>query len=141
VTRLAVIDYESCHPDKCGGMPCVRFCPVNRGGVIAIEPSDARKGKPIIYEATCIACGICVKKCPFDSIYIVNLPDDLEKKVMHRYGENLFKLYGIPTPVQGKIIGILGRNGTGKSTALKILSGEIVPNLGNYRDPPSWMIY
>lgn len=138
MTRLAVIDYESCHPDKCGGMPCVRFCPVNRGGVIAIEPSDARKGKPIIYEATCIACGICVKKCPFDSIYIVNLPDDLEKKVMHRYGENLFKLYGIPTPVQGKIIGILGRNGTGKSTALKILSGEIVPNLGNYRDPPSW---
>jgi len=138
VARLAVIDYEACHPDKCGGMPCVRFCPVNRGGTIAIEPSEAKKGKPVIYEATCIACGICVKKCPFEAIYIINLPDDLEKRVMHRYGENLFKLYGIPTPVQGKIVGILGRNGTGKSTALKILSGEITPNLGNYREPPSW---
>ncbi|MEM4971512.1 MAG: ribosome biogenesis/translation initiation ATPase RLI [Sulfolobales archaeon] len=138
MTRLAVIDYEACHPDKCGGMPCVRFCPVNRGGTIAIEPSEEKKGKPVIYEATCIACGICVKKCPFEAIYIINLPDEMEKKVMHRYGENLFKLYGIPTPIQGKIVGILGRNGTGKSTALKILSGEIVPNLGNYREPPSW---
>ena len=138
MTRLAVIDYEACHPDKCGGMPCVRFCPVNRGGTIAIEPSDAKKGKPVIYEATCIACGICVRKCPFDAIYIVNLPEDLEKRVVHRYGENLFKLYGIPTPVQGKIMGILGRNGTGKSTALRILSGEITPNLGNYKEPPTW---
>ncbi len=138
MVRLAVIDYEACHPDKCGGMPCVRFCPVNRGGTIAIEPSDARKGKPAIYEATCIACGICVRKCPFDAIYIVNLPDDLEKRVVHRYGENLFKLYGIPTPVQGRVVGILGRNGTGKSTALRILSGEITPNLGNYREPPTW---
>ncbi len=138
MTRLAVIDYEACHPDKCGGMPCVRFCPVNRGGTIAIEPSDEKKGKPVIYEATCIACSICVKKCPFEAIYIINLPDEMEKRVIHRYGENLFKLYGIPTPIQGKIVGILGRNGTGKSTALKILSGEITPNLGNYREPPSW---
>ncbi|MEM2203802.1 MAG: ribosome biogenesis/translation initiation ATPase RLI [Sulfolobales archaeon] len=138
VVRLAVIDYEACHPDKCGSMPCVRFCPVNRGGTIAIEPSDAKKGKPVIYEATCIACGICVKKCPFDAIYIVNLPEDLEKRVVHRYGENLFKLYGIPTPIRGKIVGILGRNGTGKSTALRILSGEIIPNLGNYKEPSTW---
>lgn len=130
MTRLAVIDYESCHPDKCGGMPCVRFCPVNRGGVIAIEPSKEKNGKPVIYEATCIACGICVKKCPFEAITIVNLPDELEKTVVHRYGVNAFKLYGLPTPVSGKIVGILGRNGIGKTTALRILGGELMPNFG-----------
>lgn len=130
MARLAVIDYDSCHPDKCGGMPCVRFCPVNRGGKIAIEPSNEKNGKPVIYETTCIACGICVKKCPFEAIQIYNLPDEMEKMVVHRYGVNEFKLYGLPTPVQGKIVGILGRNGTGKTTALKILGGEILPNLG-----------
>ncbi|MEM0260463.1 MAG: ribosome biogenesis/translation initiation ATPase RLI [Sulfolobales archaeon] len=135
MTRLAVIDYESCHPDKCGGMPCVRFCPVNRGGTIAIEPSKEKEGKPVIYEATCIGCGICVKKCPFEAISILNIPDELEKKVIHRYGVNAFKLYGLPTPVEGGIVGILGKNGTGKTTALKILGGEILPNLGDYTRP------
>ncbi|MEZ0289523.1 MAG: ribosome biogenesis/translation initiation ATPase RLI [Sulfolobales archaeon] len=132
MTRLAVVDYESCHPDKCGGMPCVRFCPVNRGGTIAIEPSSEKNGKPVIYETTCIGCGICVKKCPFEAISILNLPDEIERLVVHRYGLNAFKLYGLPTPLPGKIVGILGRNGTGKTTALKILGGEIYPNFGEF---------
>ncbi len=137
-SRLAVVDYDSCHPDKCGNMPCVRFCPVNRGGTIAIEPSDAKDGKPVIYESTCISCGICIKKCPFDAIYIVNIPSEIEKKVIHRYGENEFKLYGLPIPIRGKLIGILGRNGSGKSTALRILGGEIIPNFGEYDRRPDW---
>jgi ATP-binding cassette subfamily E protein 1 len=36
------------------------------------------------------------------------------------------------------VLGLLGQNGIGKSTTLKILSGEIALNLGNYENPPSW---
>ena len=35
-------------------------------------------------------------------------------------------------------MGILGSNGTGKSTAVGILSGKIKPNLGQVDDPPGW---
>jgi len=36
------------------------------------------------------------------------------------------------------VLGLLGQNGIGKSTVLRILSGEVTPNLGSYRSPPRW---
>ena len=135
--RVAVVDYDLCKPNRCH-QECIRFCPINRSGGKAIELSDEVGGKAIIYEKACIGCGICVKKCPFEAITIVNLPDELEKKVVHRFGPNSFKLYGLPTPKEGVIVGVIGRNGSGKSTALKILSGELIPNLGNYEVKPKW---
>ncbi len=137
MTRLAVIDYELCKPSKCS-QECIRFCPVNLTGGKAIEIDPVRR-KPVIYEDTCIGCGICVKKCPFKAISIVNLPDELERILIHRYGVNGFKLYGLPIPRQGRVLGIIGKNGAGKTTALRILAGELRPNLGRVEgEPPSW---
>ena len=38
----------------------------------------------------------------------------------------------------GALIGLIGDNGIGKSTALRILSGNMKPNLGNFEKPPEW---
>ena len=92
----------------------------------------------VISEALCSGCGICVKKCPFKAISIVNLPDELEKDCSHRFGQNAFKLFRLPMPSPGTVLGLLGMNGIGKTTTLKVLSGEVKPNLGNFENPPEW---
>ena len=38
----------------------------------------------------------------------------------------------------GQVLGLVGSNGTGKSTALKVLSGKLKPNLGKFDAPPNW---
>ena len=83
-------------------------------------------------------CGICVKKCPFEAIQIINLPKDLESNTTHRYGPNSFKLHRLPRPRPGEVLGLVGTNGIGKSTALKVLAGKLKPNLGNFESPPDW---
>jgi ATP-binding cassette subfamily E protein 1 len=41
-------------------------------------------------------------------------------------------------PRPGQVLGLVGTNGIGKSTALKILAGKLKPNLGRYEAPPEW---
>ncbi|GKB54382.1 ABC transporter E family member 2, partial [Tanacetum coccineum] len=106
-------------------------------GKLCIEVSAASK-MATISEELCIGCGICVKKCPFNAIEIINLPKALDKETTHRYGVNTFKLHRLPIPKLGNVVGLVGRNGTGKSTALKILSGDLIPNLGRFDNPPTW---
>jgi len=123
--RLAVIQKELCHPDKCGDL-CGKLCPVNRQGVECIAIGK----KASIDASTCIGCGICPKRCPFGAISIINLPEELDKDLLHKHGKNGFALYRLPMPRFGSVLGILGKNGIGKSTSLKILSGKMTPNLG-----------
>lgn len=102
---------------------------------IEVKPSDKIA---FISEVLCIGCGICVKKCPFEAITIINLPTNLESEVTHRYTANAFKLHRLPTPRPGQVLGLVGTNGIGKSTALKILANKLKPNLGKYDNPPDW---
>ena len=134
MTRVAVLDSDKCKVKKCGQI-CIKFCPMVRSHVEAIRVEE---DKAIISETLCSGCGICVKKCPFKAISIVNLPDELEKDCSHRFGENKFKLFRLPTPSPGTVLGLLGKNGIGKTTTLKVLSGEIKPNLGDHSNPPEW---
>jgi len=135
MTRVAVLDRDKCKPKRCGKL-CYRFCPMIRSKVEAIKFEE--DGYPVIVESLCVGCGICVKKCPFEALHIVNLPDELEEECTHRFGPNAFKLYRLPVPSPGVVLGLIGQNGIGKTTALRILSGEIMPNLGNYENPPDW---
>ena len=104
-----------------------------------VEAVRFEVGKPIISEVLCVGCGICIKKCPYKAISIVNVPDELQKDCSHRFGTNAFKLFRIPVPSSGNVLGLVGKNGIGKSTALRILSGEIKPNLGEFSNPPDWL--
>jgi len=134
MTRVAVLEAEKCKSKRCSRM-CYRFCPIVRSKIEAVRFEN---DKAVIVESLCTGCGICVKKCPFKALSIVNLPDELEKDCSYRFGENTFKLYRLPTPSPGLVLGLLGQNGIGKTTALKLLSGEIRINLGNYANPPDW---
>lgn len=123
--RIAIINRDRCQPRKCS-KECEYFCPPVRTGDETIVFVDS---KPLITENLCVGCGICVRKCPFGAITITNLPEEMEDPI-HRYGQNGFALYGLPVPVDGRVTGILGPNGIGKSTAISILSGILKPNLG-----------
>jgi len=98
---------------------------------------DAKTKKPILSEELCSGCGICTNRCPFKAINIINLPEALDDPI-HRYGKNKFELFGLPNIREGSVVGILGPNGIGKSTIIRMLSGELKPNLGNYEAEASW---
>ena len=133
--RIAVIDYERCKFEKCG-YACINVCPPQRSGIEVFEKNE--EGYPVIDEELCIGCGICVKVCPYHAITIVNLPAPVEDEIVHRYGPNAFSLYRLPYPSEGKVLGLLGQNAMGKSTSMKILSGQLKPNFGEYKNPPDW---
>lgn len=137
-TRIAIVSTDRCKPKKCR-QECRKACPVVKTGKLCIEVAPTSK-IAFISETLCIGCGICVKKCPFDAINIINLPTNLDSQTTHRYSANSFKLHRLPTPRPGQVLGLVGTNGIGKSTALKILAGKQKPNLGKYDDPPDWEV-
>tara|TARA_Y100000310_G_scaffold203527_1_gene203762 strand:+ start:3272 stop:5050 length:1779 start_codon:yes stop_codon:yes gene_type:complete len=128
--RIAVIDKDKCNPVACGDYLCIRKCPLNRQGKEAIVKGPDGKAQ-INEDVANDACQVCVNICPFGAIHMVKLPDKLTSKPIHRYGKDSFILYNLPLASKGTVVGILGRNGIGKSTAIKILAGSLAPNLGD----------
>ena len=133
--RIAVLLKDRCKSKNCA-KECIKFCPRVRAGdetvIMGVE------GKPIISEELCVGCGICIHKCPFDAIKIIGLAEELETDLVHQFGKNGFRLFRLPIPKKGSCTGILGPNGIGKTTAINILSGQIMPNLGDYEEETSW---
>jgi ATP-binding cassette subfamily E protein 1 len=139
--RIAVLNKDFCKPNKCspyGEKPCIKYCPRVRTGdeTIVLSPDEKYV---IITESLCSGEGICIKKCPFKAISIVNLPDPLENQISYRYGPDQFSLFRMAIPKKGKVLGLIGQNGIGKSTMLKVLSNELKLNLGKFgEDSPDW---
>ncbi len=129
VTRIAVVDRDVCIKEKCG-YQCAKVCPPNRMGeeCIVVEKDTAF---PIISEELCIGCGLCVKVCPVQCISIINMAGELDQPI-YQYGINTFRLYGLPLPKDRGAVSIVGKNGIGKTTAIKLLTKQIRPNFAKF---------
>ncbi len=147
--RLAIIDENKCKPNKCS-KECIQSCPPQKSGKQVIEIEDI--GNTIKYQTSitninklfdkrqiakivenlCIGCNLCVKKCPFNAIKIINLPEEIPNEIIHRYSQNGFRLYKLPTIKKNMITGIIGENGVGKTTIIDILSNNVYPNFENF---------
>lgn len=127
--RIMIVHKEKCNPVACGDYLCMRVAPSNRAGKDGIVKSDDGKVE-VNEEVISDVDRIAANKCPFGALMMVNLPEALDEDPIHRYGKNGFALFQLPIPLFGKTVGLVGRNGIGKSTALHILAGLFPPNLG-----------
>ncbi|MCQ2972489.1 MAG: ribosome biogenesis/translation initiation ATPase RLI [archaeon] len=135
MSRISILDKDKCQPKKCNYV-CIDYCPGVRMDEDTIVIDENTK-KPLISEQLCEGCGICTNRCPFGAIHIINLPEAIGDPI-HRYGQNQFELFGIPPIPESTVLGLLGQNGIGKSTIMRILSGELIPNLGDWEKEDSW---
>mmetsp|Transcript_59702 Transcript_59702/g.69778 ORF Transcript_59702/g.69778 Transcript_59702/m.69778 type:complete len:684 (-) Transcript_59702:345-2396(-) len=134
--RIVLIDAEKCKPNSSAFGYLKRYSKTCPSGKECIR---VERKTVTVMETACATCVSRCKQCPGDAVSVVNLPSNLTTDTTHRYGPNSFKLHGLPIPRPGHVLGLLGTNGSGKSTALKILMGKTKPNLGNCQPPsPEW---
>lgn len=138
VKRIVVIDHDKVKPNS----EAFRYLKRHAGGC-GKDCIQVIKKKVIVREDACpVSLNRC-KQCPGDAVSVVRLPTNLTADTTHRYGPNCkslwfcvfllhtfksafeltrnrnylaFKLHGLPVPKPGNVLGLLGTNGTGKST-------------------------
>lgn len=131
--RIMIVKKDKCNPEGCGGYLCMRVSPSNRAGKEAIVKDvdgKVRVNENVITDADKIAAN----KCPFGALQMIKLPEELGQEPIHRYPPNGFALYKLPIPMFGKVVGLIGKNGIGKSTTLGVLAGLLKPNFGGNND-------
>ena len=132
--RVAVLLEERCKPNSNAFAYLKKYSEMCERECIQVEGSKCK-----ILEAACPVCFTRAKHCPDGAVKIINLPEELDTDLTHSYGENAFRLFRLPSPRQEQIVGILGPNGIGKSTAINLLSGVFRPNLGDWENStPDW---
>tara|TARA_A100001037_G_scaffold81971_1_gene74005 strand:- start:1994 stop:3793 length:1800 start_codon:yes stop_codon:yes gene_type:complete len=134
IMRVAVLLEERCKPNSNAFAYLQKYAAMCERDCIQVEDNKCK-----ILETACPVCLTRAKHCPDNAVKIINLPEELDHDMTHCYGENGFRLFRLPSPREEQIVGILGPNGIGKSTAINILSGTIRPNLGDLDNPlPDW---
>ena len=132
--RVAVLLEDLCKPNSNAFAYLQKYSAMCERECIQFEGDKCK-----ILESACPVCLTRAKHCPDGAVKIINLPEELETDLTHSYGENAFRLFRLPSPRQEQIVGILGPNGIGKSTAINLLSGSFRPNLGEWDNPsPEW---
>ncbi|MBI88391.1 MAG: ribosome biogenesis/translation initiation ATPase RLI [Euryarchaeota archaeon] len=132
--RVAVLIEERCKPNSNAFSYLKKYSALCERECIQVEGNKCR-----ILETACPVCFTRAKHCPDEAVKIINLPEELDTDLTHSYGENSFRLFRLPSPRQDQIVGILGPNGIGKSTAINLLSGAFRPNLGDWENStPDW---
>src|SRR3989338_1940519 len=127
---IAIVEKTKCRPDRCQ-KECIKYDPLNKAGGEGFHIGESGKSE-ISEEVVMEMHKISAKKCPFEAIHIINLPEKLKEDPIHKYGKNSFELFSLPIIKPNTIVGVIGRNGIGKSSSLQILTGAVKPNLGNY---------
>ena len=132
--RIAVLIEDRCKPNSNAFEYLKKWAGSCSGECIQVIVEKIK-----ILESAVPPCIVRAKHCPDDAVVIINLPSELETDMIHRYSLNGFRLFKLPTPSKDSVVGILGPNGMGKSTAINALSGRIVPNLGDWSNKtPDW---
>lgn len=132
--RVAILLQERCKPNSNAFNYLQKYAGLCGGECIQVNDEECK-----ILESACPPCLIRAKLCPDDAVKIINLPEELDTDMIHRFSLNGFRLFRLPAPRKRQVVGILGPNGIGKSTAIKLLSGSLRPNLGDWESaPPDW---
>jgi len=142
--KVYLVDYDSCNLRFCGRQ-CIKKCPITLSNA-RLKPNKKKQEIPIwvqkstnkirIDSESCLKCGVCANVCPAKAIYVKSILDEPTELVpTHKYPNveetEGFRLYNLPTLISGKVSGLCGPNGIGKTTVLNIISGKLKPNFGN----------